>query len=258
MPWFWDLVQLSAEIPLQLPVSTTLLKQSHNYVFHNNPQHRNLHAWCLGVDSSKNKASLWRWPRELLPSEVINKDQLQVKVGPIWEMVQRKFGGFLHSICGTNLRFFHVSVPRSKQASRSLMVTGGHCWHFGPNMSPYCTKFRPSQVTPQFSHWSSQKFQESSKMKPFCCSQWAHKSTLWAMKDTDLKHILLSKLLFLLALASGKRLSKIHAWVANQVSNLGQWEKVAFFWLYSQKPTSMKRFSKWVSGDYSCSNYHWR
>ena len=66
MPWFWDLVQLSTEIPLQLLVSTTLLKQSHNYVFHSNPQHLNLHAWCLGVDSSKNKASLWRWQRELL------------------------------------------------------------------------------------------------------------------------------------------------------------------------------------------------
>ena len=67
MPWFWDLVQLSTEIPLQLPVSRTLLKQSHNYVFHNNPQHLNLHNWCLGVDSSKNKASLWRWQRELMP-----------------------------------------------------------------------------------------------------------------------------------------------------------------------------------------------
>ena len=67
MPWFWDLVQLSTEIPLQLPVSTTLLKQSHKYVFHSNPQHLNLHAWCLGVDSSRNKASLWRWQRELLP-----------------------------------------------------------------------------------------------------------------------------------------------------------------------------------------------
>ena len=67
MPWFWDLVQLSTEIPLQLPVSRTLLKQSHNHVFHSNPQHLNLHAWCLGVDSSKNKASLWKWQRELLP-----------------------------------------------------------------------------------------------------------------------------------------------------------------------------------------------
>ena len=36
------------------------------YVFHNNPQQLNLHAWCLGADNSKNKASLWRWQRELL------------------------------------------------------------------------------------------------------------------------------------------------------------------------------------------------
>ena len=42
------------------------------------------------------------------------------------------------------------------------------------------------------------------------------------MKDTDLKHLAL-KTAFLLALASGE----IHAWVANKVSNLGQWEKVA-------------------------------
>ena len=48
-------------------VSRALLKQSHNYVFHSNPQHLNRHAWCLGVDSSKNKTSLWRWQRELLP-----------------------------------------------------------------------------------------------------------------------------------------------------------------------------------------------
>ena len=48
------------------------------------------------------------------------------------------------------------------------------------------------------------------------------------MKDTDLKHLTL-KTAFLLALASGKHLSKIHAWVANKVSNLGQWEKVALF-----------------------------
>ena len=46
------------------------------------------------------------------------------------------------------------------------------------------------------------------------------------MKDTDLKHLTL-KTAFLLALASGKRRSEIHAWVANKVSSLGQWEKVA-------------------------------
>ena len=48
------------------------------------------------------------------------------------------------------------------------------------------------------------------------------------MKDTDLKHFTL-KSAFLLALASGKRRSEIHAWVANKVSNLGQCEKVSLF-----------------------------
>ena len=48
------------------------------------------------------------------------------------------------------------------------------------------------------------------------------------MTDTDLKHLTL-KTAFLLALASGKRRSEIHAWVANKVSYLGQWEKVALF-----------------------------
>ena len=115
MPWFWDLLQLSTEILLQLPVSTTLLKQSHNYVLHSNAQHLNLHAWCLGVDSSKNKASLWRWQRELLPLKG-HQQGPSLKWALFEKMVQRKFGGFLHSLCETSLRFFHVSVPKSKQA----------------------------------------------------------------------------------------------------------------------------------------------
>ena len=48
------------------------------------------------------------------------------------------------------------------------------------------------------------------------------------MKDTDLKHLTI-KTAFLLALASSKHHSEINAWVANKVSNLGQWEKVALF-----------------------------
>ena len=48
------------------------------------------------------------------------------------------------------------------------------------------------------------------------------------MKDTDLKHLTL-KTAFLLALASGKWCSEIHAWIANKVSNLGQWLPCSLF-----------------------------
>ena len=98
------------------------------------------------------------------------------------------------------------------------------------------------------------------------------------MKDTDLKHLTL-KTAFLLALASGKHRSEIHAWVANKVLNLGQWEKVAKNQLAPQrnpclgckqsiesrpmgkgcqKPTRKRRFTKCVSGDYSCCHCHCR
>ena len=50
---------LSVEILLQLPVSTTLLKQSHNYEFHSNPQHLNLQLQEQGFSRG--------WQRELLP-----------------------------------------------------------------------------------------------------------------------------------------------------------------------------------------------
>ena len=80
MPWFWDLVHLSVEIPLQLPAS--LLKQSSNQVFHNNPQYLNLHACCLEMSNSKNRASLLKWQRELLPLKGHQQELFTKQSGP--------------------------------------------------------------------------------------------------------------------------------------------------------------------------------
>ena len=65
-PWFWDLVQLSLDIPRQLPPIKTLLKQPLNNQYHSNPSSLNLHVWYLGVQHSNNMASLQKWQRELL------------------------------------------------------------------------------------------------------------------------------------------------------------------------------------------------
>ena len=54
------------------------------------------------------------------------------------------------------------------------------------------------------------------------------KATFDPIKDTDRKHLTL-KTAFLLTLASCNCRSEIQAWVANKVSNLGEWEKVAVF-----------------------------
>ena len=87
----------------------------------------------------------------------------------------------------------------------------------------------------------------------FLMSSQKHPLSLWKTQTSNIFHA------FLLALASSKHRSEIHAWVAKKVSHLGKWEKVALFPssdFTAKKPTSKRRFSKCVSGDYPWSDYH--
>ena len=63
---FWDLVEMSLDIPRQLPPIRTLLKQPLNNHYHSNPISLNLHIWYLGIQHSKNMVSLQKWQKELL------------------------------------------------------------------------------------------------------------------------------------------------------------------------------------------------
>ena len=47
MPWFWDLVIMSSQIPLSLPNLPNLLTQPFNQIPHRNLTNLNLHAWLL-------------------------------------------------------------------------------------------------------------------------------------------------------------------------------------------------------------------
>ena len=65
MPWFWDLVDLSVQIPLSLPLITDLVTQPFNSLLHQNLNNLNLHAWLLEALPSNNTASLKKWQQEL-------------------------------------------------------------------------------------------------------------------------------------------------------------------------------------------------
>ena len=230
MPWFWDLVQLSTEIPLQLPVSTTLLKQSHKLVFHNNPQHLNLHAWCLGADNSENKASLWRWQRELLPLSGHQQGPSTSQSGP-----------YSKKWCRENSVDF--STPSVKQISDFFMYLYQDLNRHPSTIDGYRTAIVDT-LGPTAQHIAHNadlhrllsSFHRDRPKSSRNLPKWnlsvvlneLTKAPFEPMKDSDLKHLTL-KTAFLLALASGKRRSEIHAWVANKVANLGQWEKVALF-----------------------------
>ena len=56
MPWFWDLVTMSSQIPLSLPFLPNLLTQPFNQIPHRNLTNLNLHAWLLEPHQSRSRA----------------------------------------------------------------------------------------------------------------------------------------------------------------------------------------------------------
>ena len=86
MPWFWDLVAISSQIPLCLPNIPNLVSQPFNQVLHRNLSNLNLHAWLLEPQQSRSRASLKQWQHEL---RLLKEDQPDLSM--------RQSGPFLQS-----------------------------------------------------------------------------------------------------------------------------------------------------------------
>ena len=82
MPWFWDLVTMSSQVPLSLPNRPDLLTQPFNQIPHRNLTNLNLHAWLLEPQQSNNMASLRQWQQELRPLKGAQPDQSMRQSGP--------------------------------------------------------------------------------------------------------------------------------------------------------------------------------
>ena len=72
MPWFWDLVAISSQIPLCLPNLPNLVPQPFNQTLHRNLSNLNLHAWLLEPQQSRSRGSLRQWQHEL---RLLREDQ---------------------------------------------------------------------------------------------------------------------------------------------------------------------------------------
>ena len=82
MPWFWDLVVISSQIPLSLPNLPKLLTQPFNQIPHRNLTNLNLHAWLLEPQQSRSRASLRLWQQELRLLQEYQTDQSMRQSGP--------------------------------------------------------------------------------------------------------------------------------------------------------------------------------
>ena len=82
MPWFWDLVTMSSQVPLSLPNQPNLLTQPFNQIPHRNLTNLNLHAWLLEPQRLRNRASLRQWRQELRLLKGDQPDQSTKQSGP--------------------------------------------------------------------------------------------------------------------------------------------------------------------------------
>ena len=82
MPWFWDLVELSSQIPLCLPSHPDLVTQPFNKARHRNLTNLNLHAWLLEPRLSRSRDSLVQWRHELRLLKEVQPEQSMRQSGP--------------------------------------------------------------------------------------------------------------------------------------------------------------------------------
>ena len=82
MDWFWDLVNMSSQVPLSLPQLPNLLTQPFSQTPHRNLTNLNLHAWLLEPRKSSNRDSLRQWQRELRLLKGNQPDQSMRQSGP--------------------------------------------------------------------------------------------------------------------------------------------------------------------------------
>ena len=82
MPWFWDLVDLSSQIPLCLPNHPDLVTQLFNKARHRDLTSLNLHAWLLEPRQSRSKGSLAQWRYGLSLLKDVQPEQSMRQSGP--------------------------------------------------------------------------------------------------------------------------------------------------------------------------------
>ena len=225
--WFGALVEMSLDIPRQLPPIRTLLKQPLNNQYHANPASLNPHVWYLGVQLSKNAGSLKKWQKELLLLKDSQREPSTPQNGQVFQKwcteEQVDFRNpSISDICNFFWYLFNVlnRCPSPIEGYRTAIADtlGNTRQNNSNNMdiarliaSFYRDKPKSSRNIPK---WNLSVVLHRLSQPPF-----------EPQEQADLK-FLTWKVVFLLDLASGKRHSKIHAWTLDGLLFLGDWEQV--------------------------------
>ena len=229
MPWFWDLVELSAMVPLCLPHHPDLVTQPFNKARHRDLTSLNLHAWLLEPRPSRSKGSLAQWRQELRRLRRSTRAVYEAK----WALFVRwcetsqvdfrnpsikQIADFLlHLFQEKNLQPSTIDGYRSAIADKlgNASVNVGK----DDNLTRLLDSFHRDRPKGRrgVPAWNLSLVSHQLTKAPF-----------EPLRKASLKHLTF-KTVFLLALASGKRRSEIHAWLNKNIRHQADWSKVSLY-----------------------------
>ena len=230
MPWFWDLVIMSSQVPLSLPNLPNLLTQPFNQIPHRNLTNLNLHAWLLEPHQSRSRASLRQWQQELR----------LLKGGSTRSVYEAKWTIFT-KWCITNKVDFRA--PPINSVADFLMylfedrklqpsTIDGYRSAIADKLgNPSLNISKDENLTHLLDSFHRDRPKGRRGIPSWNLSLVLHqltKAPFEPLKEASMKHLTF-KTVFLLALGSGKRRSEIHAWQQKNIRHQSNWSKMSLY-----------------------------
>ena len=109
MPWFWNLVSMSVQVPLSLHKVKNLLTQPFNQCPHRDLFNLNLHAWLLEPQPFNKQVSLMKWQQELKLLRDAQPELSMSQSGPFLSDGVRTIYLFIYFVLMVQLKLqFHI------------------------------------------------------------------------------------------------------------------------------------------------------
>ena len=229
MSWFWDLVNMSSQIPLRLPHVPNLLTQPFNQIPHRNLSNLNLHACLLEPQQSRNRASLRQWQQELrlLRGDQPDQSMRQWSIFTKWCLTHqvdfrappvKSVADFLMYLF-QDRKLQPSTIDGYRSAIADILGNSPFNTSKDENLARLLDSFHRDRPRGRrgIPSWNLSLILHQLTKAPF-----------EPIKEASLKHLTF-KTIFLLALGLGKRRSEIHAWQNKNIRHQSDWSKVSLY-----------------------------
>ena len=230
MPWFWDLVSMSVQISLSLPKVENLLTQPFSQCPYRDLFNLNLHVWLLEPRPFNKQDSLMKWQQEL---RILKRRSTRAVYESKWAVFVRwceENKVDFRSPSLNHIADFLFFLFQEKRLQPST-IDGYRTAIADKVGNSKINISNDENLTRLLDSFHRDKPKGRRGIPSWNLSLVLHQLTkppFEPLRKASLKHLTF-KMVFLLALGSGKRRSEIHAWVHKNIRHQEDWSNVSLY-----------------------------